>query len=356
MDIDTFGIEGITDVDREFSGSRFGEVRDAVFRNAYQETWGRSGERLFERFPVTTGSALRGLLALGEPWQLLAAARRTVASRADLRWGPDGKGYRRLLHPNGICLLGMWEITAETLYTGYFRNRSRGLVVARYSTCCTETRRGHGSRSLAMVGRVYPTTDPEHRQRLTTACFITQEDIGGELSQSINDAVLRNAPDTTPLRRGGGLPVLLATGIALALADRQPSARQLYQLAELGKPVGEPTRAPEFMQLTVVTGQPVIPGAELDFRDEVMAQIYDPGDPTPKRSLTFRIETSDRGVTHNSIIGQKREITEWREVGTITFDAAVASYNGDHVLHFNHPPWRNDRNDPRSVSRGRPVG
>jgi hypothetical protein len=38
----------------------------------------------------------------------------------------------------------------------------------------------------------------------------------------------------------------------------------------------------------------------LDFRDEVMAQIYDPGDPSPKSQLIFRIETSDSGVTKGS--------------------------------------------------------
>ena len=348
MSSDSLGIQGLTEADRQFAGSRFAEVRDAVFRNPYQKIWGASGEPPFERFPVTSRSVLRGILPFGKPWSLLAAARRTVASHADLRWGPDGKGYRRLLHPNGICLLGMWEISAETLYTGYFRKGSRGLVVARYSTCCTETRRGN-TRSLSLVGRVYPTTDPEHREPLPTANFITQEDIGGEDSQSINDAVLRNAPNTTAFRRGSGLPVLLATGIALMLADKQPSFRQVYQLAELGKPAGEPTRAPEFMQLSVAPEQPVIAGSGLDFRDEIMAQIYDRGDPKPKRTLIFRIETSDEGVTRGNALRERREITGWRQVGTMTFNSGVASYNGDHVIHFNHPPWRNDRNDPSTA-------
>src|SRR6185503_11572692 len=100
-------------------------------------------------------------------------------------------------------------------------------------------------------------------------------------------------------------------------------------------------RAPEFMQLTVDPRQPVVPGEELDFRDEVMAQIYDAGDPAPKRKLVFRIETSDTGVTKGSqLIKEYREITGWRHVGSITFNEAVASFNGDHVLHFNHPRWR----------------
>ncbi|HYC63033.1 MAG TPA: hypothetical protein VEK79_26065 [Thermoanaerobaculia bacterium] len=67
----------------------------------------------------------------------------------------------------------------------------------------------------------------------------------------------------------------MAAGLALKKAETQPTTRQVYQIAELGKPAKVPTRAPEF-------------------------------------------------------------------------DEAVASFNGDRVLHFNHPAWRDDRNDPRS--------
>lgn len=324
--------QGLSDDDLRFAGSRFAEVRDAIFANPYQKLWSADGG--FARFPVTFGS-----VALG----LIPAAKRTVASHALLRWGADGKGFRRLLHANGICLTGMWEITEDTPYSGYFRKGSRGLMIARYSTCCTETRRGH-TRSLSMVGCVYPTIDPQHKELLRTASFITQQDIGGEDSRTINEAILRNAPNTTAAKRGSGIPTLLVTGIALMLADKMPSIRQVYQLAELGKPAGEPTRAPEFMQLSVVPEQPVIPGDHLDFRDEIMAQIYDRGDAAPKRKLVFRIETSDEGVTHGLPIKERREIRNWRAIGTMTFDAAVASYNGDHVIHFNHPKWRKDRN------------
>ena len=39
------------------------------------------------------------------------------------------------------------------------------------------------------------------------------------------------------------------------------------------------------------------PGRGLDFRDEVMAHLFDRGDPTPKRTLTFNIELTDEGET-----------------------------------------------------------
>jgi hypothetical protein len=82
------------------------------------------------------------------------------------------------LHPNGVCLTGRWEITEETRYSGYFTRGSKGLVIGRYSTCCTETRRGH-TRSLSLVGKVYPTVDPDHLDPLRPASFITQQDLGG---------------------------------------------------------------------------------------------------------------------------------------------------------------------------------
>ena len=40
----SFGIEGITDEDRAYRGSRFSEVCEALFANPYQGTWGAEGE------------------------------------------------------------------------------------------------------------------------------------------------------------------------------------------------------------------------------------------------------------------------------------------------------------------------
>jgi hypothetical protein len=343
------GSQGFTAADRRVvAGSRFSVVRDAVFANPYQKVWGAPGNAPLERFPVTFMPLIKGMLPGGKSWHFLDAAKRVLVSDSDLRWGEDGKGFRRMLHANGICMTGVWEIAEDTPYTGYFRKGSRGLIIARYSTCCTETRRGN-TRSLSMIGRIYPTTDPNHPDPLPTASFITQEDIGGENTPFINDAKLRNAPNTTVTRRGSGMPILLLTGLVLNIAEKQPTIRQVYPIAELGKPANEPTRAPEFMQLTVAPGQPFIPGDDLDFRDEIMAHIYDAGDATPKRKLVFNIETSDTGTTHGLPIKERRDITNWKTVGTITFDAAVVSVNADRVFHVNHPAWREDRNDPATA-------
>ncbi len=345
-----FGTEQLTEEDRAYRGSLYAEVRDAIFANPYRPLWGAAAEPPWPSYRVTLGSVLRGALHGPRAYFFRQAVARAVDSRADLRWGMDRKGFRRLLHPNGICLTGRWEITEHTAYSGYFRHGSRGLVIGRYSTCCNATRRGH-KRSLSLVGKLFPTTDPNHRERLVTANFITQQDLGGDRTDYINDAVLLNAPNTTAWRRGLGAPVLLVTAIVFRRVDKNPTIRQLYQIAELGKPANEPTRAPHFMRLVVDPNQPRIPGERLDFRDEIMAQVFDPGDPHPKRALTFHIEVTETGTTRGPDFFQRRTFENWQRIGKITFDNAVASYNGDFVLHFTHPTWRDDPNDPATATR-----
>ena len=349
------GVQGFSGDDRAYQGSRFAVVRRAVFANSYYLTWGAADEPPLPVYEVSLRRALMGLLRYGKRLPFQQASDRSVDSRADLRWGPDARGFRRILHPNGVCLTGTWEIDAPSSYTGYFAPGSRGLIIARYSTCCTETRRGR-YRSLSMVGKLYPTMEPDHPEQLRPANFITQEDLGGSRSHDISDVELRNAPDVTPWRRGSALPVLLLTGLVLRRTDQQPTVRQLYEIAELGKPPGQATKAPEFMRLTVASPPAPIGGPNLDFRDEVLARIYDKGNTQPQRRLVFEIEVSDTGYTRGRVV-QRRTITNWTRLGRIVFHEAVASYNGDFVIHFPHPAWRDDRNDPSTVRRrdGRKV-
>jgi hypothetical protein len=345
------------DEDRGYTGSRFGEVVAALAENPYQRIWGAPGEPPLPVYEVSLRTLLGGLASFGVPRQFTRDSERTLDSRADLRWGANRKGFRRLVHPNGVCLTGQWSIEASPSYTGYFSTGSTALVIGRYSTCCTETRRGQ-TRSLSLAGKLFPTTDPNHAAALPTANFFAQEDIGGANTDFINDAELRNAPDTTASMRGAGLPLLLMVGLVFRRVDQEGTSRQLYPIAELGKPAETPTRAPQFMRLLVAPNQPRIPGAGLDFRDEVMAQIFDRGDPFPKRTLRFDIELTDEGETTGSAARERRTFTNWRRVGSLVFDNAILSYNGDSVIHFSHPTWRTDRNDPRTATRidGRRVG
>jgi hypothetical protein len=348
MIADEYGIEGIADEDRAYKGSLFSEVRHAVFSEPYGGGWTAPGRIPVDK--VTLWRVLHGILSLGRRWLFRQATERTVDSRADLRWGPNREGFRRLLHPNGICLSGTWEITEDSGYTGYFSKGSKALLIGRYSTCCSVVRRGR-TRSLSLVGKLFPTTDEDHATRLETANFFTQQDIGGDDTPYINDAILLNAPNTTATRRGGGIGVLLVTGAVFGSVDREPTIRQLYEIAELGKPDGEPTRAPAYMRLLVAAEQRRIEGIDLDFRDEIMMQIADEGAVGSDQGLTFTIEVTNDGETTGPDFRQRRTFRNWRSIGTIKFDTAAASYNGDHVIHFNHPTWRRDRNNPATATR-----
>ncbi len=107
--------------------------------------------------------------------------------------GSGPKGFRRIIHANGVCLTGLWEIPEETEYSGYFKRGSRGLLVGRYSCGTSGVQRGE-LRSQALVGKLFPTTDPNHEEPLHTASFITMEDIAGTYTAYINDAELIHAP------------------------------------------------------------------------------------------------------------------------------------------------------------------
>lgn len=351
IDLDTLhGPEGMTDEDRSTRGSRYAEVRDALFANPYRK--GKAGQRPgpLPRYQSTIRNAWSGLLPGGKPDQLLIASARSVDSRADLRWGPDGKGYRRILSPNGIGVLGTWEITEDTPYTGYFKRGARGLFIGRYSSDGNETRRGE-RRSLSLAGKIYPTDDPDHADPLPTASFMSQEDLGGMRTDYINDAELTNEPNVTAWRRGIYVLIMMRAGVIFPLLDKVSDARQLYEIAEIGKPEDELTRAPRFLLLKMKPGQRRIAGFDLDFRDEIYQHLYEDGADEPTGTIEFDIFVSDIGIS-KGIPGLRRvTVEDWRRIGQLTLTEAVASYNADHVVHFRHPGWRENRNDPATAVR-----
>src|SRR5262245_56890679 len=131
----------------------------------------------------------------------------------------------------------MWQITEENPYSGDFRKGSSALVVGRYSSGGGGNLRGR-IRSLALVGKLFPTADPNRPRARPTANFTTQHDIAGALTASINDAQRRNSPDDTVFRRGPAGTLLIRVASVFRRVDQDPSIRQLYQVAELGKPAG----------------------------------------------------------------------------------------------------------------------
>lgn len=104
---------------------RLSDAVNAVFVNPYQKVGGGESEAPLPVYKVTLSRVLRRLLPFVRHYIFRQATQRAVDPHADLHWGPDGKGYRLLLHPKGVCLTGLWEITEDTAYSGYFRNPSQ---------------------------------------------------------------------------------------------------------------------------------------------------------------------------------------------------------------------------------------
>src|SRR4051812_19532737 len=100
---DDSGLEQLNAEDRAYAGSRFREVVGALFANPYQRVWGAAGEPPLPDQEVTVKTVFGGLLAMARN-RFEQASARTLDSGADLRWGPDRKGFARLLHPTGVCL------------------------------------------------------------------------------------------------------------------------------------------------------------------------------------------------------------------------------------------------------------
>ena len=163
-----FGEQGMTPEDRSYRGSRFSEVKAAVFDNPYQAVWGAPGEPPLPRYRVTNRSVWAGALPGGRPPRFKLASMRALDSGADLRWGDDRRGFRRLVRPHGVCVTGRWKITEDSPYSGYFARGSRGLVIARISVGTSMTLRG-ARRSFGMALKLYPTDDEGHAEPLETA-------------------------------------------------------------------------------------------------------------------------------------------------------------------------------------------
>ena len=342
------GPQDMTAEDRSYRGSRYAEVRKAMYANPYRGGVAGQEPGPLPMFKSTIRNAWRGTLS-GENYFRQASAR-SIDSRADLRWGRDGKGWRRIIAPNGIVVFGSWEITEDNPYTGYFANGSRGLIVGRISSDGNETQRGQ-RRSISLGMKIYPTMDRDHPTPLVPASVIVQEDLGGMRTDYINDAELVNAPSVHSYRRGIYWLIMLRAGTHFQRLDKIGDSRQLFEVAELGKAPDVPTNAPEHMLLKMAPGQRRIEGRRLDFRDEVYQHIYGPGDAQPTGVMEFDISVSSygrrRGVNGVSSV----TVDDWQRIGRLLFTEAVASYNADHVIQFHHPGWRDDRNDPSTYVR-----
>lgn len=69
------------------------------------------------------------------------AAQRTINDKSDYL-----ERLPKLLHPNGVCVVGTWEMNEGLPYTGAFAGGTKNLFIGRVSVAMQETTRGNGLR------------------------------------------------------------------------------------------------------------------------------------------------------------------------------------------------------------------
>lgn len=291
--------------DEPYEGSRFGEVWDVVAAEPYDTL---PKERV----------ALSRFFDWGRN-RLLESARRTVSDQSDVI-----PRFDKLLHPNGICLAGTWNITEPSEYTGYFEEGKSGLIVARASVALTETTRGH-YRGFGLAGKIWPTLEENPVEPMKTANFFVIDDLAGTRRDHFLDAPLTNQPDISVRPSGIFLaPIVPPVLSALSRADKNPTIRQVYPIAELGLAEGEASRTPHWMKIEGAPGDRI---DAHDFRDELHVDQYEHG-------IYFDIFVAEKGFAltpHGA---------DWQRIGFIEFTRSVAADGCDHRLHFAHPTWR----------------
>ncbi len=239
---------------------------------------------------------------------LEASAKRTVATKEDII-----PYFDKLLHPNGICLRGKWEITEDSKYSGYFRQGSEAIIIARASTTISNTKRG-SFRGFGLAGKVFPTTNED--EVVKTANFFQIDNLIGTYAKRYADVMMTNEPSVTPPVSLGLLPLVrIAAEVAKSLpkADENPGLRQVYSVSMLGGE--ESVVTPKYLATQVTAAD--IKNNRRDFRDEIVEHIE------ANSEITFDIKVSD-------------DKENWQTIGRIRFDEAVASSGCDHRLHFHH--------------------
>jgi hypothetical protein len=298
------------------AGSRFSEVWSAITSDPY--------EQLPQR--IVGPSDILSLRTLG---RIYRSAQRTLQSRADLL-----PPFDKLVHPVGICMRGTWRITECSRYTGYFRQGSEGLLIARASDNMGENRPSH-LRFLGLAGKLYPTRAFDHLEPLHPADFVMNENLIGSHTKHFVDATL--ATDLLPFHMHDDVALKLALGFLVAsvfaAADRvtditQSLIRQLYPIAELGELRSEDAVAPAVMRFVSSPHNRRVATPEL--REELQMKHHPDG-------IRYEIHVADRRsywYPHGFV-----------RIGEVHFTEATTSCTCDHRLHFRHAPYRHPEAD-----------
>ncbi len=277
------------------------------------------------QYPVNFRS-LGGLLAS----PLSVRSKKTLVDKTDYYDRLD-----KLVHANGICVSGRWNITENTPFTGLYSSHAAGLFVGRISVALQETTNA-GNRGFGFAGKIFPTLDPN--TVVPTTNFFTVDVLSGTPIQRFLDARLTNDPPLLPSIDLAG--VLSKIVPAFAAADSSPTFRPVTQIAAAGAE-GE-VKSPVWMRLrpTDETAQATASVHEADFRTEVKKAMA-----ANRGRLSFDIETS-------STVSDRLASAGWQKVGTIDLDQEILSYGCDRRLTFAHPKDDQSKKNALKASAG----
>ena len=250
---------------------------------------------------------------------ILNDAKRTLNDHADIL-----EPFDKLAHPNGICLKGIWNIDTPNIYSGYFKQNSKALIIARASTALSNTTTSE-KRAFGFAGKLFPTMDIEKINNENTANFFLIDDLGGTDAKHYTDVVLTNEPKvsfTFAVLKN----ILYAIKVASAFgdADENSGIRQLYEISQLGENNNENIITPKWMKIEGRNNPKI---DEKDFRDELKIDN--------DKELVFNISVANKELADKK---------NWEQIGTIVLDTSVVSHSCDKRLHFHHPKWRDDLN------------
>jgi hypothetical protein len=295
-----------------YKGSTLAQVWNVVQEGPYTS---------LPHYKVTLTSFFSGLAN-----KLQQASDRTLNDRSD-----SLPSFRKLLHPNGMCFAGTWNITEDSPYTGYFKQGSTAQMIVRASAALSETESGQ-KRAFGIAGKLFPTDDANDSRLLQTANFFVIDNLAGTFEPNFLDTIMSN--DIASVDFGvdnlGSVGVALAAVNALTAADKangggDPNVRQLYPISELGEVPGADIITPKWIK---IQGSPGARNPAKDFRDEL--RLDNNGG-----ELMFDIyvtSTGDRGQPKSN----------WLKIGYIQLTEESLSLGCDTRLHFAHPKQRSD--------------
>lgn len=312
---------------QDYTGSTFSEVRSVIASDQLNiDELTSEGERgrakcefdvyakgKLPQYPMTVSGFFRYGVNLLE-----RAAKRTVSQRFD--YYPR---IEKLVHSNGICFTGEWEINKNpNHYTGYFAEGARGLLIARASAATAETK-DFERRAFGFAGKIFPTMNDS--EKVETANFFTVDVVPGEVRRRFTTTSLTNEPRTNLSGADFLNFPLITTSLfiqqALSSADNNPGFRPLYPVAVAGTslvPVN--ARWPRWMKLKFTHNGSK--GATDDFRHELNLASGQ------QHELAILISEKTKDPNQEQ---------DWQEVGVIRLKESFVSYGCDRRLHFAHP-------------------